>query len=374
MLGSLGAETCDSTTHGDRDFYCVRYRGHCMDGRYEPVESRDETTVFPYHDLTPPTTADVVRARNTVDRHLPETPLVRSESLSAALDADVYLKREDTLPTGAFKVRGGVNFVASLPEEFRERGLVTASSGNHGLSIAWAGRAFDVHVTIAVPKEANGGKVAAMEGLGAEVVNHGPDYDAAREHIEQRAIETGERYVHSGNEPKLLAGVGTAGLEVLEELPDIDRLYCPVGGGTAAVGYCLTVGALTDADVVGVQSEAAPAMHRAYHEDTLEPHDRMETDAEGVATRVPFALTMDLLCDGLADFELVSESAIRGAVARLFVDERIVMEGACGTGVAAALAAGDDLAGETVVIPISGRNIDREKFAAILAEYDGAGN
>ncbi|MDS0258211.1 threonine/serine dehydratase [Haloarcula sp. S1CR25-12] len=342
-----------------------------MDGRYEPVESPDETTVFPYHDLTPPTTADVARARKVVSRHLPETPLVRSETLSAALDADVYLKREDTLPTGAFKVRGGVNLVASLDPEFRERGLIAASSGNHGLSVAWAGREFDVPVTIGVPEKANAGKVAAMERLGADVVSYGPDYDTAREHIESLAVENGKRYVHSGNEPKLLSGVGTAGLEIVEELPEVDRLYCPIGGGTSAVGYCLTVGALTDADVVGVQSAAAPAMYRAYHEDTLEPHDRMETSAEGVATRVPFALTMGVLRDGLADLQLVSEDAIHESVARLFVEERIVMEGACGTSVAAALRAGDDIAGETVVIPVSGRNIDRAKLDAALADYDG---
>jgi len=342
-----------------------------MDGRYEPVESPDETTVFPYHDLTPPTTAAVARARKVVSRYLPETPLVRSEPLSAALDADVYLKREDTLPTGAFKVRGGVNLVASLDDQFRERGLLAASSGNHGLSVAWAGREFGVPVTIGVPEAANAGKVADMERLGAEVIRHGPDYDAAREHIESLAAETGKRYVHSGNEPKLLAGVGTAGLEIVDELPDIDRLYCPIGGGTSAVGYCLTVGALTDADIVGVQSAAAPAMHRAYHDDTLEPHDRMETSAEGVATRVPFALTMGILRDGLADFTLVSEDAIGDAVARMFDTERIVMEGACGTAVAAALQA-DDIAGETVVLPVSGRNIDREKLDAVLAEYDAA--
>jgi len=342
-----------------------------MDGRYEPVESPDDTTVFPYHDLEPPTTADVARARKVVSRYLPETPLVRSEHLSVATEADVYLKREDTLPTGAFKVRGGVNLLATLDAEFRDRGVLAASSGNHGLSVAWAGREFGVPVTIGVPEDANAGKVRAMEQLGADVVRHGPDYDAAREHVESLAVESGKRYVHSGNEPKLLAGVGTAGLEVVEELPEVDRLYCPVGGGTAAVGYCLTVGALTDADIVGVQSAAAPAMHRAYHEDTLAPHDRMETSAEGVATRVPFALTMGLLRDGLGDFELVSEDAIGDAVARLFTEERIVMEGACGTAVAAALGT-DDIAGETVVVPVSGRNIDRAKLDAILAEHADA--
>jgi threonine dehydratase len=340
-----------------------------MDGRDDSVDTPDETTVFPYHDLTPPTMADVFRARTVVARHLPETPLVRSETLSAELDAEVYLKREDTLPTGAFKVRGGVTLLATLPERFRRRGLITASSGNHGQSIAWAGRAFDVPVTVAVPEGANPAKVAAIERLGAEVIRHGRDYDAAREHVESLAEEDGPRYVHTGNEPKLLAGVGTAGLEVVEELPDVDTVFCPVGGGTAAVGYCLTVGALTDADVVGVQSAAAPAMHRAYHEGTLEPHDRMETSAEGVATRVPFALPMSILRDRLDDFQLVSEAAIHDAVGRLFTEERIVMEGACGTAVAAALRAGDALAGQRVVIPVSGRNIDRDKLDAILDAY-----
>ncbi len=229
-----------------------------MAGRYEPIDSPDETTLFPYHDLTPPTVATVARARQRIRQHLPETPLVRSEALSEALDADVLLKREDTLPTGAFKVRGGVNLVASLDEEFHDAGLLAASTGNHGQSIAWAGREFDVPVTIGVPEEANAGKVGALEQLGAEVIQYGEDYDEAREHIEDLATQREARYVHSGNEPKLLAGVGTAGLEILDERPDVDRVFCPVGGGTAAAGYCTTLGAMTDADVVGVQAAARP--------------------------------------------------------------------------------------------------------------------
>ncbi|RLM33713.1 MULTISPECIES: threonine/serine dehydratase [unclassified Haloarcula] len=341
-----------------------------MAGRYEPIDSPDETTLFPYHDLTPPTVATVARARQRIRQHLPETPLVRSEALSEALDADVLLKREDTLPTGAFKVRGGVNLVASLDEEFQDAGLLAASTGNHGQSIAWAGREFDVPVTIGVPEEANAGKVDALEQLGAEVIQHGEDYDEAREHIETLATQRAARYVHSGNEPKLLAGVGTAGLEVLDERPDVDRVFCPVGGGTAAAGYCITLGAMTDAAVVGVQAAGAPAVYRAWNEETLEPLDSVDTIAEGVATRVPFALPTQILQAGLADFRLVSEDEIADAVARLFETDRIVMEGACATAVAAALQAGDELRGETVVLPISGRNIGREKFDRLLAESE----
>ncbi|MFU1781362.1 threonine ammonia-lyase [Haloarcula japonica] len=341
-----------------------------MAGRYEPIDSPDETTLFPYHDLTPPTVATVARARQRIRQHLPETPLVRSEALSEALDADVLLKREDTLPTGAFKVRGGVNLVASLDEEFRNAGLLAASTGNHGQSIAWAGREFNVPVTIGVPEDANAGKVDALEQLGAEVIQYGEDYDEAREHIEDLAAQRAARYIHSGNEPKLLAGVGTAGLEILDERPDVDRVFCPVGGGTAAAGYCITLGAMTDAAVVGVQAAGAPAVYRAWQEETLEALDSVDTIAEGVATRVPFALPTEILQAGLADFRLVSEDAITDAVARLFETDRIVMEGACATAVAAALQAGDELRGETVVLPISGRNIDREKFDRLLAESE----
>nr|WP_269319674.1 pyridoxal-phosphate dependent enzyme [Halobellus rufus] len=159
------------------------------------------------------------------------------ETLSAELDADIYIKREDTLPTGAFKVRGGVTLVSQLDERFRDPGLIAASTGNHGQSIAYAGREFDVPVTIVVPEEANPSKVTAMERLGATVVFHGSDFDTAREHAEELAAEEGYRYVHSANEPALVAGVGTAGLEVVEDLPDIDYLVCPIGGGSSAAGY-----------------------------------------------------------------------------------------------------------------------------------------
>jgi threonine dehydratase len=334
--------------------------------RYEPVESPDSTTVFPYHDLTPPTTADVYRARRVVDRYLPRTPLVRSEPLSAAFDADVYLKREDTLPTGAFKVRGGVTLLSRLDEEFHDPGLIAASTGNHGQSIAYAGREFGVPVTIVVPAEANPSKVRAMERLGATVIGHGPEFDAAREHAERLAVEEGYRLVHSANEGALVAGVGTAGLEVVEELPDIDYLFCPVGGGSSASGYCLTVGALTDGKVIGAQSEAAPAVHDAWAGGHLDPHDRMETFAEGIATRSPFAMTTDLLRERLDDFRLVSEEALREGIRKLFLEDTVVMEGACAASLAAMEAMREELVGKTVAFPVSGRNVDPEKFRAIV--------
>ena len=350
-----------------------------MQRGYEPVESPDETTVFPYHDLTPPTPRDVYRARRTIERHLPRTPLVRDEWLSDELDADVYLKREDTLPTGAFKVRGGVTLVADLDPEFREHGLVAASTGNHGQSVAYAGRTFDVPVTICVPEDANPKKVDAMEQFGARIEFSGEDFDEARERAEELATEQPYRYVHSANEqpyryvhsanePALVAGVATSGLEVVEELPEVDVCFAPVGGGSCASGYCLTVGELLDAEVVGVQSAQAPAMYHAWNDGHLRGHDTMETTAEGLATRVPFALTMELLRERLDDFVLVDDSETLAALREAFVESRVVMEGACATCVAAAIEQSEELRGKTVVLPVTGRNISTEKFGALLSE------
>ncbi|ODR80242.1 serine/threonine dehydratase [Haladaptatus sp. W1] len=328
--------------------------------KYDPIESPDATTIFPYHDLTPPTPADVYKARSIVRRYLPRTPLVRSEALSDETGADVYLKREDTLPTGAFKVRGGVTLGHQLSDEFRDTGLIAASTGNHGQSVAYAGRTFDVPVTIAVPEKPNLEKVAAMETFGATVVEHGVDYDEAREWVEERAAEEGYRYVHSANEPELIAGVGTAGIEILEDLPEVDIVVCPVGGGSSAAGYCLSVGALGDAEVIGIQSEAADATYRAYHEDHLDPSEQVSTMAEGIASRVPFALTMDIMRERLADIRLVSEDTIQQTIQDMLTNERLIVEGAS----AAALGAVQkmNVSGSTIVVPISGRNLSTTKL------------
>src|SRR5689334_9909325 len=207
-----------------------------------------------------PTMADVLEARRRISAHLRPTPLYRYAGLDPLLEADVFVKHENHQPVGAFKVRGGINLVSQLTAEERARGLVTASTGNHGQSIAYAARVFGVPATICVPEDANPVKVASMRGLGAEVVFHGRDFDEAREHCERLADERGYRYVHSGNEPLLIAGVATETLEILEEQPATDVIVVPVGGGSGAAGACIVAKALEPrVEVIGVQSAAAPA-------------------------------------------------------------------------------------------------------------------
>jgi threonine dehydratase len=244
--------------------------------------------------------------------------------------------------------------------------VIAASTGNHGQSIAYAARLFGVSATICVPEEANPVKVAAMRGLGAELVFHGRDYDAAREHCEQLADERGFRYVHSGNEPLLIAGVGTETLEILEEQPAIDVIVVPIGGGSGAAGACIVAKGINPAiRVIGVQSEAAPTAFRAWRERRL-VEDRMETFAEGLATRTTFELPMTILWRWLDDFLLVSDDEIREAQAMMIESTRNLVEAAGAAPLAAALRLREQLIGKRVALVLSGGNASREQLLDVL--------
>ena len=182
--------------------------------------------------IAPPTFDDVVAARERISPYLRETALNRYPALDELVGAETWVKHENHLPVCNFKVRGGVNLLAQLPADERRRGVITASTGNHGQSIAFGGRLFGVRTIICVPEGANPVKVASIRGLGGEIVEYGRDFDDAREHCEALAQEHGYRYVHSGNEPHLIAGVGTHTLETLERQPDLDVLIVPIGGGS----------------------------------------------------------------------------------------------------------------------------------------------
>jgi threonine dehydratase len=319
--------------------------------------------------LQPPTLDDVLAARRTLAPYLPPTPLVRAWRLSERLGCDLYLKCENLQPVGAFKVRGGVNLVARLSADERRAGLVAASTGNHGQSIAFAARTFGVAATIFVPaRNVNPQKVAAMESLGAHVRRHGRDFDEAREACEREAEVSGARYVHSANEPLLIAGVATIGLEIFEAVPNPDVILVPVGGGSGASAQGIVARALSPrARVIGVQSEAAPGLYRAWRSGSLEPCDLMATEHEGLATRVPFQLTLDIIRETLSDFVLVSEEAINDAIRALALDAKLVAEGAGAAVIAAAAQLGDQLRGRTVVAILSGGNLPADRLARLLS-------
>ena len=316
-----------------------------------------------------PSYADVVAARQFVSQYLPKTPLVRSHKLSEALGCDYYLKLENLQPVGAFKVRGGVNLVGREREAGLDQTIVTASTGNHGQSFGYAGRLFNTRVIIYAPAEnVNPAKLQAMRDLGAEVRLHGRDFDEARLETERVAAAEGFRYVHSANEPKLIAGVGTIGLEIFEDLPDVEVIIAPAGGGSCASGNCIVARELNpQVKVIAVQSEGAPAMWHAWRNRNLDPYPTMKTEHEGLATRVPFELTNSILWELLSDFVLVSDEQINDAVRLLARDAKQLAEGAGAASLAAAFTRRDELRGRKVVGVVSGGNLPLERFAKLLA-------
>jgi threonine dehydratase len=313
-----------------------------------------------------PTFTDVLEAQRRISPYLRPTPLYGYAGLDELLGAEVFVKHENHQPVGAFKIRGGVNLVSQLSGEERERGVITASTGNHGQSIAYAARLFDVPATICIPETANPVKVASMRGLGAQLVFHGRDFDDAREHCEQLASEHGYRYIHSGNEPLLIAGVATESLEILEVQPQVDVLIVPVGGGSGAAGACIVAKAVNPAvTVIGVQSASAPAAYRSWRERRL-VEDRMETFAEGLATRTAFELPQRILWHWLDDFILVEDDEIRAAQAHMIETTRNLIEAAGAAPLAAALRLHERLASKRIALIASGGNASREQLLDVL--------
>ena len=244
--------------------------------------------------------------------------------------------------------------------------MVTASTGNHGQSIAFASRIFGVRATVCVPTGANPVKVASIRGLGAEIVEHGRDFDDAREQCEALAQEHGYRYIHSGNEPLLIAGVGTETLEILERQPELEAVIVPIGGGSGAAGACIAAAGLApETKVIGVQSEAAPAAFRAWRE-RQPAQDEMNTAAEGLATRVSFDLPQQILAEHLTDFALVSEDEIATATVHMLERTRNLIEAAGAAPLAAVLKDRDRYAGKRIALVASGGNVTLDQLRALL--------
>jgi threonine dehydratase len=316
-----------------------------------------------------PTLRDVYRAKKLIGQYLPRTPLQYSAGLSQYLEAEVYLKHEEHLPLGAFKGRGGINLLAQLSPEERSRGVITASTGNHGQSIASACRVFGARALIAVPEESNPLKVAAMRALGAELIFHGANYDEAREHAQRLAGEEGYRFVHPSDEPLLIAGVATAALEVIEDLPDVELILSPFGGGSGVAGACLVAKAVDPAiQVYAVQSQAAPAGYLSWKQGQM-VQSPVETFAEGVATGNGYQLPQTIIRHLLDDFVLVSDDEIRWAMGLLIEKAHTLAEGAGAAATAGAVKVREQLKSKKVVIVVSGANVTLAQLTEAVKVY-----
>jgi threonine dehydratase len=278
-------------------------------------------------------------------------------------------KHENYQPVGAFKVRGGINLISQLSTDERTHGVIAASTGNHGQSVAYAARLFGVKARIVVPEGANPGKVAAMQGMGAEVIFHGAVYDEAMLHCEALAREYGYRYIHSGDEPLLIAGVATGALEMLEDEPGLEVIIVPIGGGSGASGACIVAHTLNPSiRVIGVQSEASPSAYESWRQGRLvEMANR--TMAEGLATGQAFALPQEIMRQLLREFMLISEEEITRAMVWMLERGHTLAEGAGAASLAAAYRLRDELRGKKVGIVCSGGNASLEQLRRVLASY-----
>lgn len=317
--------------------------------------------------MTIPTFSDVLLARRQISPYLLRTPLHSYPAMNALIGTEIYIKHENYQPIGAFKVRGGINLISQLSTDERAHGVIAASTGNHGQSVAYAARLFGVKARIVVPEGANPGKVAAMQGMGAEVIFHGAVFDDAMLHCEALARENGYRYIHSGDEPLLIAGVATEALEMLEDEPGLEVIIVPVGGGSGASGVCIVAHTLNPSiRVIGVQAEASPSAYESWRQGRLvEMANR--TMAEGLATGQAFALPQEIMRQLLREFMLISEEEIMQAMVWMLERGHTLAEGAGAASLAAAYRLRDELRGKKVGIVCSGGNASLEQLRRVLA-------
>ncbi|MGC8543259.1 MAG: threonine ammonia-lyase [Vulcanisaeta sp.] len=316
------------------------------------------------------TLRDVYRAKRMISNYLPRTPLIYSRQLSRKLGFDVYLKLENLQPIRAFKVRGGLYYALVKKDEAQRKGLVTASTGNHAQSIAYAGKTIGARVIIVMPNGVSRVKVEAVKDLGAEVVFHGNVFDEALDYAMKLAEREGMLFVHSINEPLLYPGVGTMHLEVLEDLPDVDVVINPIGGGSGASSAVIVYKSVDPSiRVIGVQAEGAPSVYLSLREGRLVSTGYAKTVAEGLATARAYELPFSILRGKIDDVVLVSDDEMLRAIKELLISAGQVAEPAGAAALAAAIKLREQLIGKRVVIMVTGGNIDPEFLKSILERY-----
>lgn len=318
--------------------------------------------------MLPVTYQDVLEALPRVHAVLAPTPLYEWPGLSALLGCRFLLKHENHQPTGAFKVRGGVNLVSRLTPAERAAGVLGVSTGNHGQSLAFACQRFGVRCTIVVPRENNPDKVRAIRQRDTEVIEAGRDFDEAREHLEKLVKERGGRYVHSANEPDLIAGVGSLAWEALETVPDPDVILVPIGLGSGVCGACIVAKARRpQTQVIGVQAGGAAAVAQSWRAKARIVTEKADTWAEGVATRVPADMTLEIMNQLLDDVILVDDESLRHGVYQILQHTHNLPEGAGAAALTAAWKERERFQGKTVIGVLSGGNLDLAELPRILA-------
>jgi threonine dehydratase len=310
----------------------------------------------------------VIRARAVIERYLKRTNLTYYSELSRLAGCEVYVKHENHNPTGSFKVRGAVNFLQHMSSEELEAGVLVATRGNHGLAMAWAGRFFHVPCTVVVPEGNNPEINRIVESFGADLIVHGHDFYDAQSYCDELVDSAGYYYVEQGNEPEILNGLGTMGLEIFEDLPDVDVIICPIGGGSGCASLVKVVQAINPAvEIIGVQPEQAAAYYESRKKGERVRLETADTVADGLAARSVFQLPFVIMKDYVTDVVLLTEEEILRGIRLAIETTHNLAEGAGAASLAAALKVKDRLAGKKVALVMSGGNLDHEHLLQAMA-------
>ncbi len=306
-------------------------------------------------------------AHKKIQPHIRKTPLELSHQLSEQAGSEVYLKLENWQKTGSFKIRGALNKMLSLSSEEIQKGIITASAGNHGLGVAHAAKMLDIQGKIVVPENASLAKIKALQNYDLELLKQGRDYDEAEEIAWQIQKREDLTFIHAFSDPEIIAGQGTIGLEILEDLPDAQTILVPIGGGGLIAGIAIAAKSIhSKVKVVGVQSEASPAMFNSVQAARCVETPIEETIADGLAGRFVAEFTLELTRKHVDEVVLVSENGIKEAIKFVIENEHMLIEGAAAVGVAALLEEKVKTHGKTVVL-LTGRNIHSQVLKEILA-------
>lgn len=315
-----------------------------------------------------PTLRDIELAEGRIRKYFPPTPLERSPGVSAALGRETYLKLETHLPTHVFKLRGAVNKLLSLPDSALRRGVITASSGNHGYAIAYASKLFGVSATVCVPENVNPQKLRAIQEQGAEIVRHGHGYDEAFEDGLALSKKRGLTFVHAFNDPEVIAGQGTCGLEIARQLPDVDSVAAAIGGGGLISGVAIAVKeSIPSSHVYGAETVAIPSMYESVESGGVRRVDPRPTIADGMQAAMPGELTFRAVKKYVDRIGLVTDQEIEDAVFDLLTLGRVLAEPSGASPLAVMKGALKDAPGKRLALVISGGNISVDVLRSILA-------
>ncbi len=310
----------------------------------------------------------IIKARAVIDRYLKRTNLTYYSELSRLAGCEIYVKHENHHPTGSFKIRGALNFFDDVSDEDLEAGVLVATRGNHGLAMAWAGRFFNVPCSVVVPEHNNPEINRIVESFGADLIVHGHDFYDAQSYCDELVDSAGYYYVEQGNEPAILNGLGTMGLEIFEDLPDVEVILCPIGGGSGCASLVKVAQAVNPkVEIIGVQPERAAAFYESWKKGERVRLEAADTVADGLAARSVFQLPFVIMKDLISDVVLLTEEEILGGIRLAIESTHNLAEGAGAAALVAAIKIKDRLEGKKVVVIMSGGNLDHEHLLQAMA-------